>query len=360
MPPATTVLGLVPAYAGSWRLATCSPAQVGGQAGAGGGGLVPSPHPCPLSAPDECSWSPWSPWSPCSCSSPLQHRHRHRHGPGTCVGLDGELRDCDTSGCSGEEGAAGDPPALALPGAVTLPKPSCPCLLPCPCPSWCLRGCPKRLLSPQTPAVSPPSSSSPAPPPVPGSAPPCSARSSARPCPAACPAASAPRQGQEGVAGVGLVGWGPPGWALWGQGGLGKSLVPTGSPGCKWMAGGTLGTSWGCCRDFMGKLHGDAEGTPHVPPSTSPCPGRGCWSSAEPACPPSSATACTPTAPVAPWPCLWGAASCWAARSGERGLLRGWGSPPHMGGQGCRGLTAVSSQRVPGRGPAVQQRGLPG
>ncbi|XP_050572817.1 LOW QUALITY PROTEIN: SCO-spondin-like [Cygnus atratus] len=100
-------------------------------------------QPCP----DECSWSPWSPWSSCSCSSLLQHRHRHRHGPGTCVGLDGELRDCDTSGCSEAsceppfEFQPCGPPCAQLCSSLQRPQ-LCPAL------PRCLPGCfcPQGLL----------------------------------------------------------------------------------------------------------------------------------------------------------------------------------------------------------------------
>ncbi|XP_049654923.1 SCO-spondin-like [Accipiter gentilis] len=53
-------------------------------------------RPCPAA----CPWSPWSPWTPCSCQAPWQHRHRHRLGPAGCVGLDGQSRACNISGCS--------------------------------------------------------------------------------------------------------------------------------------------------------------------------------------------------------------------------------------------------------------------
>ncbi|XP_064364124.1 SCO-spondin-like [Dromaius novaehollandiae] len=61
-------------------------------------------RPCP----DQCAWSPWTPWSPCSCSLPVQQRYRHQLGTGAdtgagselCVGLDGQFRVCNRSGCS--------------------------------------------------------------------------------------------------------------------------------------------------------------------------------------------------------------------------------------------------------------------
>ncbi|XP_056190274.1 LOW QUALITY PROTEIN: SCO-spondin-like [Falco biarmicus] len=57
-------------------------------------------HPMPCLPAAACPWSPWGPWSPCTCQDPRQHRHRHRLGPAGCAGLDGQSRDCDTSGCS--------------------------------------------------------------------------------------------------------------------------------------------------------------------------------------------------------------------------------------------------------------------
>lgn len=102
-----------PELTGRCRPATCAPAQVGDRHRCGAVGPYPLLTLC--SATAECSWSAWSSWGGCSCSSPLQHRYRHRHGTGLCVGLDVELHPCNTSGCSGEDGDVGDPPAPAQP-----------------------------------------------------------------------------------------------------------------------------------------------------------------------------------------------------------------------------------------------------
>lgn len=157
MPSATPAPGMEPELTRRCRPATFAPAQVGDQHGCGAVGPYPFLTLC--SATAECSWSVWSSWSSCSCSSPLQHRHRHRHGAGLCVGLDVELRPCNTSGCSGEDGDGRDLPAPArpsphpalsvccLPVLVTLGVPLPICVsLPWSCVSPCThRGVPSSL-----------------------------------------------------------------------------------------------------------------------------------------------------------------------------------------------------------------------